>query len=120
MKNIKSNKGLSKKLLLIGFFISGLFIMYSISSLLGTRVIDESKFLMYNRNYLIINNDIVLELDYENNHYDICVFEYIDGINLQKFLDHYKENKGLPGLYLCGSFGCGKTYLIKKLVEGDK
>lgn len=26
---------------------------------------------------LTINNDIVLELDYENNHYDICVFKYI-------------------------------------------
>lgn len=30
---------------------------------------------------LKVNNDIVLELDYENNHYDICVFEYIDGKN---------------------------------------
>lgn len=30
---------------------------------------------------LIINNDITLSLDYENNHYDICVFEYINGKN---------------------------------------
>lgn len=30
---------------------------------------------------LNINNDIVLELDYKKNHYDICVFEYIDGKN---------------------------------------
>lgn len=30
---------------------------------------------------LMIDNDIVLKLDYENNHYDICVFEYIDGKN---------------------------------------
>lgn len=30
---------------------------------------------------LKINNDIVLELDYKKNHYDICVFEYIDGKN---------------------------------------
>ncbi len=30
---------------------------------------------------LIINNDISLSLTYENNHYDICVFEYIDGKN---------------------------------------
>lgn len=30
---------------------------------------------------LKINDDIVLRLDYENNHYDICVFEYIDGKN---------------------------------------
>lgn len=30
---------------------------------------------------LIINDDITLSLDYEGNHYDICVFEYIDGKN---------------------------------------
>lgn len=30
---------------------------------------------------LKIINDISLELDYANNHYDICVFEYIDGKN---------------------------------------
>lgn len=30
---------------------------------------------------LLLNDDIVFELDYENNHYDICVFEYIDGKN---------------------------------------
>lgn len=31
---------------------------------------------------------------------------------LKNFLDNYEINKGLPGLYLCGSFGCGKTYLL--------
>ena len=30
---------------------------------------------------LLINDDIYLSLDYENNHYDICVFEYINGKN---------------------------------------
>ena len=29
----------------------------------------------------LIDNDIVLSLDYEGNHYDICVFEYINGKN---------------------------------------
>ena len=37
---------------------------------------------------LRINNDIVLELDYENNHYDICVFEYIDGKNYSDILQY--------------------------------
>ena len=40
---------------------------------------------------LKINNDIVLELDYKNNHYDICVFEYIDGKNY--FELNQKANK---------------------------
>lgn len=30
---------------------------------------------------LMVNNDITLSLDYEGNHYDICVFEYINGKN---------------------------------------
>ena len=30
---------------------------------------------------LIVNDDITLALDYKNNHYDICVFEYINGKN---------------------------------------
>jgi hypothetical protein len=40
---------------------------------------------------LKINNDIVLELDYKKNHYDICVFEYIDGKNY--FELNQKANK---------------------------
>lgn len=30
---------------------------------------------------LMVNNDITLSLDYEGNHYDICMFEYINGKN---------------------------------------
>ena len=30
---------------------------------------------------LLVDGDISLSLDYENNHYDICVFEYINGKN---------------------------------------
>lgn len=30
---------------------------------------------------LFVNGDICLSLDYENNHYDVCVFEYINGKN---------------------------------------
>lgn len=31
---------------------------------------------------------------------------------LTDFIKNYKENKKQKGLYLCGNFGCGKTYLI--------
>ncbi len=31
---------------------------------------------------------------------------------LKSFLDNYKPNAGMRGLYLTGNFGCGKTYLI--------
>ena len=38
----------------------------------------------------LVDNDIVLSLDYEGNHYDICVFEYINGKNFFFFLGKAK------------------------------
>ncbi|MCI9110650.1 MAG: primosomal protein DnaI [Bacilli bacterium] len=34
---------------------------------------------------------------------------------LTEFVDKYKENQEQKGLYLCGNFGCGKTYLVSAL-----
>lgn len=31
---------------------------------------------------------------------------------LKEFMENYKKNKHIKGLYLCGNFGSGKTYLI--------
>ena len=43
-----------KKLLLFGFFMSGLFIFFSISSLFGIKRVDDANFIKYNKNYLTI------------------------------------------------------------------
>ena len=43
-----------KKLLLIGFFASGMFITYSISSLFGINRVNDAKFIEYNKNYVIV------------------------------------------------------------------
>ena len=48
-----------KKLLLIGFFASGMFITYSVSSYFGIQRIDDSKFVQYNKNYLIVEMEKV-------------------------------------------------------------
>ncbi len=34
---------------------------------------------------------------------------------LTEFMGKYKENKEQKGLYLCGNFGCGKTYLVSAM-----
>ncbi|MGM9875561.1 MAG: ATP-binding cassette domain-containing protein [Bacilli bacterium] len=59
-----------KKLLLIGFFLSGIFITYSISSLYGIYNIEDSKFVTMNKNYLVIDSkkiDVNDFLKYEKN-----------------------------------------------------
>jgi len=48
---------LVKKILLFGFFMSGLFIFFSFSSLFGIRRVNEKNFVTYNKNYLIVNSE---------------------------------------------------------------
>lgn len=57
-----------KKILLIGFFLSGMFIMYSLASVKAQTTINDEDFVKINQNYLTITtNKIKLEdyLDYE-------------------------------------------------------
>lgn len=55
-----------KKILLIGFFLSGIFIMYSVSSIAATLKVDDKNFVTYNTNYLIVNMNNVKVNDYLN------------------------------------------------------
>ncbi len=73
------NYSIMKKLLLIGFFLSGVFITYSVSSLYGINNIQDKNFVTINKNYLVIDSN---------------------KINLDKFLEYEKDdniNYILPG-----------------------
>ena len=43
---------------------------------------------------LIINNDILISFNYNNVHYDLCVFEYVDGKNF------FEINKNIIQKYI--------------------
>ncbi len=47
---------------------------------------------------LVINDDIYLSLDYKNNHYDLCVFEYIDGKSLYELNERPADSKTIKEL----------------------
>ena len=53
-----------KKLLLIGFFLSSLFVTYSISNLLGINKIDDKDFITMNQNYLLLESSKINVKDY--------------------------------------------------------
>lgn len=58
-----------KKLLLLGFLLSGMFIMYSVSSIASTINVKDADFVTMNKNYLSVNlNKIKVDdyLKYEN------------------------------------------------------
>ena len=44
-----------KKILLIGFFLTGIFIMYSVSTLVASITIEDKDFIDMNKNYLIVD-----------------------------------------------------------------
>lgn len=59
------NYSLIKKILLIGFFLSGIFIMISTSAIEATKRIDESAFVKVNKKYLTIETNKLKREDYE-------------------------------------------------------
>lgn len=69
------NFSVLKKILLFGFFLSAMFIMYAISSVRGTLNITDKDFITYNKNYLQIKQPNMKVEDYisyekmENNNY---------------------------------------------------
>ena len=63
-----------KKLLLIGFFLSGMFVMYSFSSIVASLTIHDEDFVRTNKNYLSITLNKVKVDDY-------LKYEDMDNIN---------------------------------------
>ena len=57
-----------KKLLLLGFFLSSIFVTYSVSNIIGIITIEDSEFVKTNKNYLKIDgvkNNVNKYLEYE-------------------------------------------------------
>ena len=57
---------LVKKLLLIGFFLSSIFVTYSISNMLGIISIEDNDFVNTNKNYMMVDLVKLSVLDYLN------------------------------------------------------
>lgn len=58
------NYSFIKKILLLGFFMSGIFVTYSISNILGVTDIKDSDFIRTNLNYVMINSNKIKIDDY--------------------------------------------------------
>lgn len=70
------NYSFVKKLLLIGFFTSSLFIMYSVSSIMSTFKIDEKNFVSYNKDYVLLNKKNMSVNEF-NNLNNVSNVEYV-------------------------------------------
>lgn len=86
-----------KKILLIGFFLSGLFIMYSISSIAANLKVEDKNFVAYNTNYLMIKKNSITSEEYENYKKMENVLYLLPGDSLVNFdlvmNDYYQTSK---------------------------
>jgi len=82
---------LLKKILLGGFFVSGMFVFYSVSSIFATLNVEDKDFVKINKNYLTIvskKNNVEDYLSYEN----IDLINYIiPGDSLINFIIKYDK-----------------------------
>ena len=71
-----------KKILLIGFFLSSIFVTYSISNIIGILSIEDKDFITTNKNYLILDNIRLSVLDYLNYEKDSNILYLMPGNSL--------------------------------------
>lgn len=95
---------LIKKLLLIGFFLSGCFIMLSASRIAANLKVEDKDFIRINRNYLTIETNKVKEIDYlnyekeEGIYYAIPTNSLIDfNVKLDEYYQMVNYNRTLSG-----------------------
>lgn len=89
---------LMKKILLIGFFISAMFIVYGISNIFGVTNIKDSNFLTINREYIQIENnknDLEEYLALENNPIVNYIIPGNSTINIQVNNDRLYQFKNI-------------------------
>lgn len=109
-----------KKLLLFGFFLSGMFLMYAVSSIMATLKIDDYDFVTVNKEYLLLNEKNIKVDDYLS-------YEQLDSIDYMmpgssivnfnlKFNDYYQTSRG--GGSLEGSLSSIDMISDKDLIYG--
>ncbi len=91
-----------KKILLIGFFLSGMFIFYSISTISATLNVEDKNFIKYNKEYLTayVNNlSVDTYREYENGNNIDYILPSDSIIYFRKPYDKYLQSSGTSGVF---------------------
>ena len=114
------NYSFIKKLLLVGFFMSSMFIMYSVSSIMDTFNIKEKDFVNYNKNYLLLtkNNMTKSEYDKISNMNNVNYAIPTDGMVTLNFkFGNYLQTSGVMQTI---NGNLASSSLVDKIISGTK
>ncbi len=109
-----------KKILLVGFFVSAMFIMYALSSIGGALNMPDSKFVSINKDYLQIQGKNTKVEDYLAYEKDPSVDYLLPGdskVNFQIKFDRYVQTYRVEAP-LAGSLSAVDTISKKDLIAG--
>lgn len=114
------NYSFVKKLLLIGFFTSSIFVMYSVSSIMSTFKVDEKNFVSYNKDYVLLNKKN-MSINEFNNLNNVSNVEYVLPSN-GKVQVNFKFNKFLQtsGILESMSGSLASYSKVDKVINGVK
>lgn len=116
-----------KKILLIGFFVSAIFIMYSVSTTSATFNIKDEDFVVYNKNYLLVNTKKIKidnYLSYEQNANILYMIPTNSLVNFKLRFKEYYQTKDLQ-ISIAGSLTDintleKNTLILGRMPENDK
>lgn len=114
------NYGFIKKLLLLGFFASSMFIVFAVSTILASISIKDEDFIKYNKNYIMIKDNKV-SLDEFNKVNDYANTNYVlPGNSLVGFgipLNDYYQTEFTTG-YIYGSLSSIEMIKESDIIKG--
>lgn len=114
------NYGFIKKLLLLGFFASSMFIVFAVSTILASISIKDEDFIKYNKNYIMIKDNKV-SLDEFNKVNDYANTNYVlPGNSLVGFgipLNDYYQTEFTTG-YIYGSLSNIEMIKESDIIKG--
>lgn len=114
------NYSFIKKLLLVGFFMSSMFIMYSVSSIMSTFNIKEKDFVNYNKNYVLLTKNNMTKSEYGriSNMNNVNYVVPTDGMVTLNFkFGNYLQTSGIMET-IKGNLA--SSSLVDKIISGTK
>lgn len=109
-----------RKLLLLGFFASSIFILFSLSRIFGVLDLEDQDFVEYNKNYLqLIMTNIKVDdyLSYEQNNSVLYMLPGNSKVNFSITLDDYYQTVN-ASQYISGSLSSIKMLDVNDLIYG--
>ena len=89
-----SKYSILKKILMIGYFVSAMFIIYSVSSIFGAQNVDEDEFILRDKNYFQIETgqiNVYDITDYEKKEYRDYIIPGDSMVNFNMIFDDYLQ-----------------------------